>query len=108
MPIYEYQCKKCNSHTEAFQKTTDKPLVKCAKCGGRLEKLISAPAIQFKGSGWYVTDYSGKSKSDSENRESEASSGDKSAEKKADKKTKDSSPATKTSTKPSPKVPSGD
>jgi putative FmdB family regulatory protein len=110
MPIYEYECKKCKSHTEAFQKTTDKPLVKCPKCGGRLEKQISAPAIQFKGSGWYVTDYAGKSKSSSEKSESEAtSSGDKSTEKKSDQKTKESSPATKTSAKTSsPKVPSGD
>jgi putative FmdB family regulatory protein len=60
MPIYEYQCRKCNAHLEAMQKVTDKPLVKCRKCGGRLEKLFSAPAIQFKGSGWYVTDYAGK------------------------------------------------
>lgn len=61
MPIYEYQCKKCNAHTEVMQKFSDKPLTKCRKCGGRLEKLLSAPAIQFKGSGWYVTDYAGKS-----------------------------------------------
>lgn len=60
MPIYEYQCKKCSAHMEAMQKVSDKPLVKCRKCGGRLEKLLSAPAIQFKGSGWYVTDYAGK------------------------------------------------
>jgi putative FmdB family regulatory protein len=60
MPIYEYQCKKCNARTEAMQKISDKPLTKCRKCGGRLEKLLSAPAIQFKGSGWYVTDYAGK------------------------------------------------
>ena len=57
MPIYEYECRKCKAHTEVFQKVSDKPLVKCRKCGGRLEKLLSAPAIQFKGSGWYVTDY---------------------------------------------------
>ena len=60
MPIYEYECRKCKAHTEAFQKVTDKPLTKCRKCGGRLDKRISAPAIQFKGSGWYVTDYAGK------------------------------------------------
>ena len=60
MPIYEYQCKKCGVTVEAMQKLTDKPLTKCRECGGRLEKLLSAPAIQFKGSGWYVTDYAGK------------------------------------------------
>lgn len=60
MPIYEYQCRKCKNTTEVIQKITDKPLTKCRECGGRLEKLISSPAIQFKGTGWYVTDYARK------------------------------------------------
>ena len=60
MPIYEYECKKCKAHVEAFQKVSDKPLTKCRTCGGKLERKISAPAIQFKGSGWYVTDYAKK------------------------------------------------
>ena len=60
MPIYEYECRKCGARREVMQKVTDKPLSKCKECGGRLEKLLSAPAIQFKGSGWYVTDYAGK------------------------------------------------
>lgn len=60
MPLYEYECRKCSAHTEVIQKMTDKPLTKCPKCGGRLEKLLSAAAIQFKGAGWYVTDYAGK------------------------------------------------
>ena len=60
MPIYEYQCRKCGATMEAMQKVSDKPLTKCRECGGRLDKLLSAPAIQFKGSGWYVTDYAGK------------------------------------------------
>ena len=93
MPIYEYECRKCKAHTEAFQKVTDKPLTKCPKCGGRLDKRISAPAIQFKGSGWYVTDY-GKATKDS-NAESEAKT-----EKSEKKTTKESSP-TKKSDKPS-------
>ena len=106
MPIYEYECTKCKSHTEAFQKVNDKPLTKCAKCGGRLEKLISAPAIQFKGSGWYVTDYSKKSGQTSE---SDGKKDEKASDKKSDKKTKDGSPATKTSkSASSPKVPSSD
>ncbi len=105
MPIYEYQCKKCHAHTEAFQKVSDKPLSKCPKCGGKLEKLISAPAIQFKGSGWYVTDYANKA-TKGEKSESESSS---STEKKADKKAKESSPAKKTSEKASsPKASTGD
>lgn len=60
MPIYEYQCRKCNAHVEAMQKMTDKPLTKCRKCGGRLEKQWSSTSFQLKGSGWYVTDYAGK------------------------------------------------
>jgi putative FmdB family regulatory protein len=60
VPLYEYECRKCGARSEVMQKMTDKPLSKCKDCGGRLEKLLSAPAIQFKGSGWYVTDYAGK------------------------------------------------
>jgi putative FmdB family regulatory protein len=57
VPLYEYQCKKCHSLTERIQKFSDPPLAACPHCGGELEQLISAPAVQFKGSGWYVTDY---------------------------------------------------
>ena len=60
MPLYEYQCKKCHSLTERIQKFSDEPLTVCPHCGGDLEQLISAPAVQFKGSGWYVTDYAKK------------------------------------------------
>ena len=57
MPLYEYQCKKCHYRFEKIQKFSDKPMKKCPDCGGPVEQLISAPAVQFKGSGWYVTDY---------------------------------------------------
>lgn len=60
MPIYEYECRKCKTHVEVMQKITDKPLTKCRKCGGRLEKQWSSTSFQFKGTGWYVTDYAGK------------------------------------------------
>ena len=60
MPIYEFRCKKCNAYLEVYQKFSDKQPTRCRKCGGRLEKLISAPAVQFKGEGWYVTDYARK------------------------------------------------
>jgi putative FmdB family regulatory protein len=60
MPLYEYECRKCKAHTEVMQKVTDKPLTKCRNCGGRLEKQWSSTSFQFKGSGWYVTDYAGK------------------------------------------------
>jgi putative FmdB family regulatory protein len=63
MPIYEYECLKCGHNLEVMQKISDKPLTKCPKCkASKLEKLLSAPAFQFKGSGWYVTDYSAKGK----------------------------------------------
>ena len=60
MPIYEYQCRRCGHRLEAMQRLSDPPLKRCPSCGGGLKKLVSAPAFQFKGSGWYVTDYAGK------------------------------------------------
>ena len=104
MPIYEYECRKCKAHTEAFQKVTDKPLTKCPKCGGRLDKRISAPAIQFKGSGWYVTDYAGKA---TKGEKSESQTTSETSTEKTDKK-KDSSPSKKTSEKASPPKSTGD
>ncbi len=69
MPIYEYQCTQCGKQVEVLQKISDKPLSKCASCGGRLSRLLSPSAFQFKGTGWYVTDYArkgsdGKAKND--------------------------------------------
>ena len=61
MPIYEYRCEKCGHHFEVIQKFSDEPLRICTSCKGRLTKLISQTSFQFKGSGWYVTDYAGKS-----------------------------------------------
>src|SRR5579864_2983584 len=61
MPLYEYQCKKCGHRFEKIQKFSDQMIKKCPDCGGAVEQVISAPAVQFKGSGWYVTDYAKKS-----------------------------------------------
>ncbi|HXJ91342.1 MAG TPA: zinc ribbon domain-containing protein [Terriglobia bacterium] len=61
MPIYEYRCKKCGKQFEKIQKFDDPPLKKHEECGGALEQLLHAPAIQFKGSGFYITDYARKS-----------------------------------------------
>lgn len=61
MPIYEYQCKKCGHKFEKIQLFSDAPIKKCPQCGGAVEKLISRSAVQFKGTGWYVTDYAKKS-----------------------------------------------
>jgi len=57
MPIYEYRCEACGETTEVIQRLDEAPLEICPRCGGALKKLLSAPAFQFKGSGWYVTDY---------------------------------------------------
>lgn len=57
MPLYEYQCQECGEKTEVVRRFDDAPLTICSTCGGALKKLISAPAIQFKGSGFYLTDY---------------------------------------------------
>jgi putative FmdB family regulatory protein len=57
MPLYEYLCEKCGRKMEAIQSFSEPPLTVCDRCGGQLKKLMSAPAVQFKGSGWYVSDY---------------------------------------------------
>lgn len=60
MPIYEYQCEACGKRMEKLQRLSDPPCKKCPTCGGTLRKLISSPAIQFKGNGFYITDYAKK------------------------------------------------
>ena len=62
MPIYEYKCQQCGLHFEKRQNVSDEPLTTCEKCHGKLEKQWSLSGFQFKGAGWYVTDYAGKSK----------------------------------------------
>ena len=60
MPLYEYECKKCHHRFEKIQSFSAPHTKKCPDCGGAVEQVISAPAVQFKGSGWYVTDYAKK------------------------------------------------
>lgn len=60
MPLYEYKCLKCGRNTEKIEKVSGPHLKKCPHCGGKVESVITAPSIQFKGAGWYVTDYGGK------------------------------------------------
>jgi putative FmdB family regulatory protein len=93
MPLYEYQCQKCKHRFEKIQKYSDKMLKKCPECGGLIEQMVSAPAVQFKGSGWYVTDYPKKSSAaDSSSAESEGGSKEskESKDSKDTKETKDS------------------
>jgi|SRR5215472_5074676 len=94
MPLYEYQCKQCGHRFEKIQKFSDKPVKKCPECGGPVEQTISAPAVQFKGSGWYVTDYAKKShtSSDPGSKDSKETKKD---EKKSDTAAKDTSTAKK-------------
>jgi putative FmdB family regulatory protein len=94
VPLYEYECQKCGKHFERIEKVDGPHLKKCPSCAGRVERLMSPPAIQFKGSGWYVTDYARSS------RGAEKSDGGGAAEKsesKTESKT-DSKAETKTST----------
>jgi putative FmdB family regulatory protein len=76
MPLYEYQCDACGRRFERIQKFSDPPIEVCPTCGGQVRKLVSSPAFQFKGTGWYVTDYSRKEKGESGSGTS-GSSGDK-------------------------------
>jgi len=102
MPLYEYQCKKCKHRFEKIQKFSDKMLKKCPECGGPIEQMVSAPAVQFKGSGWYVTDYPKKgSSSASSSSSSESESSAKEAKEKKDGKDdkKDEKPKSETSQK---------
>jgi putative FmdB family regulatory protein len=63
MPLYEYECGACGERFEVIQKFSDGPVEVCRKCGkGPVQRLVSSPAIQFKGSGWYITDYAQKGK----------------------------------------------
>ena len=89
MPLYEYQCDKCAHRFEVIQKYSDAPIDVCPKCGGPVKKLLSSPAIQFKGTGWYITDYARKGGSTTTPASSETkteSKSDTKTETKSDKK----------------------
>jgi putative FmdB family regulatory protein len=96
MPLYEYECATCAHRFEKIQKFSDQPIQECPKCGGPVHKLMSSPAIQFKGSGWYITDYARKDTTPT-GKEKSDTSGDKAD--KADTKTESKS-ETKTESKP--------
>ena len=90
MPLYEYQCEECGGRFERIRKFSDPPLDElCPRCGGPIKKLISSPAIQFKGKGWYVTDYS--KSGTAEPSKAESATSEASADAKSDAKKKDSS-----------------
>ena len=112
MPLYEYQCDVCKHRFERIQKFSDPLLTICPQCGGEIRKLLSSPAIQFKGTGWYVTDYAKKGRADTEIPEASKSSdgentksdttdskaGDSASSPDSSKKTSESSPNSSNST----------
>ncbi len=106
MPLYEYQCQACGHRFEKIQKFSDAPISTCPQCGGAVEKLLSSPAIQFKGSGWYITDYarSGKGgdsgKSDKGDKTGKADAGEKKDAPAAASSTGESSTASPSESKP--------
>src|SRR5579863_8027515 len=100
VPLYEYKCLKCAKKTEKIESVAGPHLKKCPHCGGKVERLQSAPAIQFKGSGWYVTDYAGKSSAKESAKDAGASDSAASSEKK-DSPAKDSSAKESTTAKES-------
>jgi putative FmdB family regulatory protein len=91
VPLYEYECLKCGRRTEKIENVGGPYLKKCPHCGGKVESVITAPAIQFKGAGWYVTDYAGKSLSGgSKEEKSSSDSKDSASKESAGKDTKES------------------
>ncbi|MDQ1410527.1 MAG: hypothetical protein QOJ41_2262 [Acidobacteriaceae bacterium] len=85
MPLYEYACLKCGRHTDKIEPVAGPHLKKCPHCGGRVESVITAPAIKFKGSGWYVNDYAAKPNA-GEGKKSEGSGGNSSDSKESSSK----------------------
>jgi putative FmdB family regulatory protein len=89
VPLYEYKCLKCARRTEKIETVAGPHLKKCPHCGGKVEALISAPSIQFKGSGWYVTDYAGKKTGGNDGSKEDKSSADKKDSSSKDSASKD-------------------
>jgi putative FmdB family regulatory protein len=106
VPLYEYKCRKCGRNTEKIESVSGPYLKKCPHCGGKLESVITAPSIQFKGAGWYVTDYGGKKSSgDGENADKPATEAKETASKEKDTSSKEKDTSSKekdTSSKEAP------
>jgi len=99
MPLYEYQCESCNNRFERIQKFSDPPIETCPVCGkGPVRKLLSSPAIQFKGSGWYITDYAKKSSSEGGSKGSTETTSEKKSETKSESTTKSDTSTSSSST----------
>jgi len=95
VPLYEYQCTKCHRRTEKIESVSGPHLKKCPHCGAKVERLLAAPAIQFKGAGWYVTDYAGKKNTGAESTATDKSDSKEPAAKEPAKESKDKKTAKK-------------
>jgi putative FmdB family regulatory protein len=95
VPLYEYQCTKCHRRTEKIESVSGPHLKKCPHCGAKAERLLAAPAIQFKGAGWYVTDYAGKKNTGAESTATDQSDSKETAAKEPAKESKDKKTAKK-------------
>lgn len=80
MPLYEYRCTSCGEHVEVLQRIGEAPLKVCPRCQGPMEKVLSAPALQFRGSGWYITDYARKGNGNGAGKQQEGTGSEKAAE----------------------------
>ena len=98
MPLYDYRCRKCGEIFEVRRKFSDAPLTEHEGCGGEVDQMLSAPALQFKGTGWYVTDYARAGKSGASNGKSESKSESKSEGAKTETKSETKSEPAKPST----------
>jgi len=97
MPLYEYECEACGTRFEQIQKFSDPPVEKCPACGGTVQKLMSLPAFQFKGTGWYVTDYARKGQNAENNGKSAENNAKSSDDSEPGQRDKSSPSATSTS-----------
>jgi putative FmdB family regulatory protein len=91
LPLYEYKCLKCDRHTDKIEPVAGPHLKKCPRCGGKVESVITAPAIKFKGSGWYVNDYAAKTSSGESKKPDGSSSDTKDSKDSKESSSKDSS-----------------
>lgn len=87
MPLYEYECFLCHRRFERLQRVADEPVKKCPECGGAVRRLLGVPALQFKGSGFYITDYAKKGTTDAAAERGTSSSGDSAASSPSDTNT---------------------
>ncbi|HWF13853.1 MAG TPA: FmdB family zinc ribbon protein [Candidatus Acidoferrales bacterium] len=95
MPLYEYRCLKCDRHTDKIENVNGPHLKKCPHCGGKVESVITAPSIQFKGSGWYVNDYGKKTSGGDSNKSDKSEKSEKTEKSEKSEKSESKNSSTK-------------